>query len=212
MGAFDSLAHAPQAILNASRQFALSEQLANRFQKLVSKSGVQLQTPMMTPTFRLLGVSRFAVFVAFFWYIFRFYGVPIFLKWFALVPWELVVTKVKFFKENKVLQRYCKPVHTLENISRTRIFWGEPKKKQDFKLACKQNARLVAISEMQYLLPRKSSKICKSKLGCKINAPSFPISKMQNVLSAMSYESNVLKIGTQALQNIERGSTPIKLS
>ena len=91
-------------------------------------------------------------------------------------------------------------------------FLGGTKKKQDFKLACKQNARLVAISEMQYLLPSKSSKICKSKVGCKINAPSFPISKMQNVLSAMSYKSNVLKIGKQALQNMENGSTPIKLS
>ena len=40
--------------------------VGSRFQKLVSKSGVQLQTPMMTPTFRLLGVARFAVFVAFF--------------------------------------------------------------------------------------------------------------------------------------------------
>ena len=63
-----------------------------------------------------------------------------------------------------------------------------------------------------FFVQKKSSKICKSKVGCKINAPSFPISKMQNVLSAMSYKSNVLKIGKQALQNIESGSTPIKLS
>ena len=142
--------------------------VGSRFQKLVSKFGVQLQTPMTTPTFRLLGVARFAVFVAFFWYIFRFYGVPIFLKWFALVPWELVVTKVKFFKENKVLQRYCKqPVHTLENISRTRIFWGEPKKSKISNLRANKMHAWLRFRKCNIFFLEKVPKYVRAKWGAK---------------------------------------------